>query len=300
MSLRSDIRAKSKLLNREYLLPAVEKLERGVYKLVRGLLGQFATERGRLLATNENRFTLLRLDTPLLNFLGVEMGSLVPDYVEDFDELERLNRAIYSGLLTPAEAATLSRLNFSAERTYLRDEVIRSLTSLEGLRTNVVLPVRKILYRGITFRTPIREIESQLRTEILSKDSSSRLLRYSRQVTQDAVSQFDGAINDRIRDDLQLDGIVYVGSLIKTSRSNCRELVQGSGRFGDLAVEPGMYRVADLPKIVDRARGRSGWNEACTPETFAQFRGGWGCRHECYYIRLENEESRSAIKKAYD
>ncbi|CAH1002684.1 hypothetical protein LEM8419_03556 [Neolewinella maritima] len=305
MPLKDDTTRKFKLVNAatDVFLSAIQRAERFVYGYVRDFLDTLPRESGRLVSGPVNLAQLNRLESPLLNFLAGRdgIGSALPDYLQNFDEVERLNRAIYSGYLPAEDALRISRMAFTPERTFLVDSVTQGVTERAALRINLVNPIRKVLYAGITFRQPIKTVQANLRDELVTQaGSSSRLLRYTRQITQDAISQFDGAINDRIRDDLELDGMYYVGSLIKTSRDNCEELVRGSGRFADLAIKPGLFRVKDIPKIVDRAKGRSGWNEACTAETFAQFRGGYGCRHETYYVRLDDEVGTEKLIKATD
>ncbi len=121
--------------------------------------------------------------------------------------------------------------------------------------------------------------------------------RYAGQVATDSLNGYDGAVNDVIRDSFQLDGFRYVGSLIDDSRQNCIELVNGSGEFEKFAIRPGTYRTEDLQAIIDIAKYRPGWNPATTTQTFAQYRGGYRCRHQVIYFRLKPEENEKVKKQ---
>lgn len=289
---------KSEILDKatETFLSNVRKVEKAVWRFFRELLAKLDRTGGKIDNSNYNLDLLLSLDRDLVGVFTEGSKASLSKYLANFDRIEQLNRLMYRGFLSQDMASRVSRLVFSVERTILVDNVTRGLTAPALIRDQMIQPLRKLLYQGIVFSQPIQVLRSNLRKEILTQEGSkSKLLRYTQQISQDAISQFDGAINDRIRDEVGLDGFYYIGSLIRSSRANCNELVTGTGRFKHLAVEPGLYRTADLPEIISLARGRSGWNENTTPETFAQYRGGYSCRHEVVYVPLEDEE---AVEKA--
>ena len=65
-------------------------------------------------------------------------------------------------------------------------------------------------------------------------------------------------------------------------------MVNSTGKLKQFEVRKGLYRVADLEeiiKVLQKGRG-SGWNPLTTPETWAQYRGGFGCRHAVYFLPL--------------
>lgn len=290
--MNKPLKRKSKITDTatDGFLSRIKRVERKVYKFLNDLVGSLNRTNGKIDNDAANRRLLLGLESGLLDEIRLALSEPLPAYLENFDEVEKLNRLIYDEVLTESEAVRVSRMVFDTERIFLVDNVTAGLTSPDLIRANLVQPIRNVLYQGIVFRQPINKLQENLRREILTTDGSkSGILRYTRQITQDAISQFDGAINDRIRDEIGLEGMRYVGSIIATTRSNCSELVTGSGRFKALAVEPGLYRVSDLDKIVELARGRSGFNPATTAQTFAQYRGGFGCRHEVIYVHLEDD-----------
>ena len=79
-----------------------------------------------------------------------------------------------------------------------------------------------------------------------------------------------------------MDGILYVGSLVKDSRPQCKRWVnyKEHGQTGLLAVK-------DLNREIAWAYANGkGMIPGTTTETFRQFRGGFNCRHEAYPVRL--------------
>lgn len=282
----------------DVFLDSIARIERAVWKRIKGIIELLDRDNGKVVNNDYNQRLLFSLDRDLLGIATGALNDQLSPYLQNFDEVERLNQDIYGGFLSPNEAAIVSRMNFSAERTFLADEVTRSLTEPAMIRAQIIQPIRRILYAGITFNQPLSAIQANLRREILTNEGSrSKILRYTRQISQDAISQFDGAINDRIRDEIGADGFYYIGSIIKTTRSNCREMVTGGGRFASYAIEPGLFAVKDLKNIIAEAKGRSGWNDNCTPETFAQYRGGYGCRHEVIYVPLSDEQAKKTLAK---
>ncbi|MEM9526082.1 MAG: hypothetical protein AAGA31_05695 [Bacteroidota bacterium] len=293
------LKEKPRLLSKatDNFISNVKKVERTVWRFVREFVDGLNRTNGMVDNDSFNESRLLSIDVDLIGAYAEGLSAYLPEYLANFDDVERLNKLLYEGFLSPEEAARASRLVFPVERTILVDGITQRLTSRGVIRARFVQPIREILYNGIVFSQPINVLQDNLRREITSSQGSSDLLKYTRQISQDAISQFDGAINDRIRDHLGLDGFYYVGSLIEGSRDNCRELVNGTGRFADFAIEPGLYRVSDLKAIINLAKGRSGWNPATTPQTFAQYRGGYGCRHEVIYVNLTDEQSLRTLKK---
>lgn len=282
----------------------VKRIEKKFFKAINDFIDSLRIDKGIVRATADNRRKILALDNKLLNILlnaGFEGG--VSDYVKNFDEIERLNRLTYEFGFSGDDIGRLARMDFSQERLFLIDDITTALTNKAVLRVNVVKPVRDVLFQSIVLERTKKETVDLLREEILSNDgSNSRLLRYTKQIASDALTQFDGALNDQIRDQFALDGFTYSGSVVKATRQNCYDLVNGSGKYADLAIRKGTYKVADIDKIIARAKRceihhstrkndcGAGWIAGTTPATFGRNRGGYNCRHTVTYFRLLDED----------
>lgn len=300
MPLKKNRKKKTKIIETaaDIFFTKVKQVERRLWQFLDPLMATLNRKGGRFENDDFNRGRLMTVEPELLSILmGPEgIGGDLPRYLENFDEVERYNRLIYEDVLSESMAARLSRLTFASERTFLVDDLTRAFTSTDMITQNLVVPIRRVLYSGIQFRQRVNDVAANLRAEVLTTSAgNSKVLRYARQIAQDAITQFDGAINDRIRDDLDLDGISYLGAIILDSRYNCVHLVNGTEIFADLAIAPGIYAVKDIPEIVTRASRNPGWNHRCTAETFGQYRGGFNCNHEVIYFLLDDEQAQKRV-----
>lgn len=312
--VKKNVDKKVSLLDRasDLFITKIKQIEKRVFSLVNSLLKDFTTENGRFRNISANRRKLISLDNAILSILNeARLGAEVSVYLKNFDEIERLNRLIYEGFLDATDIGTLSRMGFDLQRLDIIEQVVLGLTNPNVLKVNVANPIRKFIIQSVAMERGVAETEKLLRQSIISTEGqSSEMLRYVRTITQDAVSQYDGALNDAIRDELELDGFAYVGSVVKATRQNCFDMVRGTGKYKEFAIHKGVYRVADIPKIIERARrceihhstGKndcgSGFNAAVTPQTFATYRMGYGCRHTVLYIRLIDSDVPEAVKNA--
>ncbi|MGV6816112.1 MAG: hypothetical protein ACWA44_02445 [Thiotrichales bacterium] len=307
--LKENIDKKVTLLDKavDVFYAKILQVERRIMRLLGPYLDRFESEDGKLRNISANRRRLLSLDNAILKILGkANLSDEVARFLKNFDEIERLNRLIYEEYLPPSDIDKLVRLNFDLQKLDIIEAVTIGLTDPTVVRANIIKPIRSLIIQSVARERSVKELNELLRDEIISRQgSNSTLLRYTRQISQDAISQYDGALNDGIRDELGLDGFFYLGTVIKTTRQNCFDLVRGTGKYADLAIRPGAYRVADIPEIIARAPRctvhhssarrdcGSGFNPVVTPETFGQYRMGWGCRHPITYFRLlENDVPR--------
>src|SRR5690606_11463950 len=113
-----------------------------------------------------------------------------------------------------------------------------------------------------------------------------KLLRYARQVSSDAITQFNANYINLISDDLGLKHYYYKGTKVDDSRSLCRDL---AGKY---------FKEEDLRSIIQR-RSASGWGgmiPGTNWATFPRYRGGYNCRH--YLIPVSKELYEAYVKQA--
>jgi len=274
-------------------LDGIESLEIAIYSKILDILRSFAQEEGRIIAKGSNAALFDRLKRQILKV--IRESTFVPKvnkFLTSFDKVEKMNRSIYERIL-----GTKVRTDLSLEKLTVIEKVTDSLLNQSSLNANFINPIRKTLTDAVRFNQTFAEAEENLKRAVKGTDKGGLLRRYAGQVVTDSINGFDGAINDVIRDAYQLDGFRYVGSLIKDSRLNCIELINGSGAFEKFAIRPGSYRVKDTEKIIAIAENRPGWNPETTVNTFGQFRCGYRCRHQIFYFRLKPEENQLVENK---
>jgi hypothetical protein len=278
-------------------LKGIEGTEKALFAALLKLLRQFSNKGGRFVKDRATNALILKLKREILQTIRRSTYlTKIEDYLTNFDEVERLNRLTYS--------QTLQReinLSLNAQKKLAIEELTDALTGQSALNSNFVNPIRKMMLNAVALGQTLEETEENLRRFVRGNNQQlGRFRAYTGQVARDALNGWDGLVNDTIRDRYDLDGFMYVGSIVRDSRPNCVHLVSGSGQFSDLSIRPGVFAVSDIPKIISRARGGKGFNPNVTPETFAQYRMGYNCRHQIIYIRLTDEEMLTRLEKLAD
>jgi hypothetical protein len=146
-----------------------------------------------------------------------------------------------------------------------------------GVNANFVEPVRQGLFQNIAAGTTKSDLEQYLTNYILGNPNVDGLYsRYVKQVSRDALNQFDGQVNSRIAEEFDLDAFRYVGSLIDDSRSQCIRWVKKR-----------ILQKSELDsEIAWSFNNGSGMIAGTNSENFAVFRGGYNCRHSAIPFKL--------------
>lgn len=297
MSLHNDIRKKIRLLQADdRLVSQMKSIEAEIMDAISSILRRYSIK-GSLAYDGSETKLFSELRQTMSRILdGVQYKDAVQNYLPNFDEVENNALKVF-GKVLPFD---IGRLPLSVERKFLIEEITSSLLNAQSIKSNVARPVQRILFRNITYGSSLFEAEEQLRKFIMGDKGNGYLSRYVSQIARDTISQYEGLINQKVFEAYEddLDGFVYAGNLMQTSRENCIELVTGTGRFSDLAIEPAMYRTEDIPEIINRAQNRSGWIPGTNKANFFQNRGGYNCGHTCIPVVLESEGARELSRVA--
>jgi len=132
----------------------------------------------------------------------------------------------------------------------------------------------KILSRAILTGRSLRDTQQDLQDAF--GDSMSGIVTL---ISRDGLYGYDGATNDQIRAAYGLNAYRYVGSIVADSRPHCRRWVHERELTREY-LEP---RIAAL----HAARNPDGFRPQTRWENFAQYRGGWNCRHQAIPVRLK-------------
>lgn len=221
-----------------------------------------------------------------------KMPKTTETFLTNFDELEQINTGIYGQIV----GSSFQLPNTSVYRRQLTNFVVSQLADIGVLQKTYGNEISQIIFETVNLGVPVGNGEERIRDFIMGADrKGGQLAGRAAQIARDTVAGYDGYIQEQILKKYNFDGFFYLGSIIDTSRENCIEMLQGTGRFAQFAVKPGLYRVEDKQKIINAGRGRSGFNDAVTPEIFAVIRFGWNCRHSVLYTRLSKDEINSQI-----
>jgi hypothetical protein len=257
----------------ERLLSATRQAERLVYDEVMKLLDTLDISGGKISSTAKAEEFLLSLEAKIAAALrkgGYSAG--VSEFVRSFDELNENIRDLH-------EKVNGKYIATGQIKTAARVEIANTLERLtgSGLAKDFVAPIRQSLYRNVLFGSPVSEVERSIRSYIVtSEQADSKLMRYVKQAARDSVSQYDGSLQQQIAQELNLNALRYVGSLITDSRAQCRKWVEMGIIPFDILKEEIAWALRNGTYKGLRAAGMI---PETTVATFLIYRGGWHCRH---------------------
>jgi len=233
---------------------------------------RFVFDDGNVLLTNQVEKIILDA------IQGSTYPKDVNEFLRNFETLKQFNLDIHQSVndLSPDE---LSELINPVQRATV-EQTLQGLTG-SGVSTNFIEPIRTGIFQNIVAGSTKSDLEAYLKRYILgTPEVDGTLSRYVKQVSRDALNQFDGQVNAKIANQFGLDAYRYVGSLIEDSRPQCRRWVA-----------MGLIQTKDLPdEIAWMNANGTGAIPGTSPETFSIYRGGYNCRHSAIPFKLTKSQ----------
>jgi hypothetical protein len=321
MALQDLVLEKLRLIDESEaaFLKELSGVEADVLRTIRSTLDEMDREAGRLVLNARNRRLLVKLSTDLDKVLAQKMKAPIQEYLTTFDRLDSLNTEMFRELGIRSISPQISTV-----RLLTVDLISDKVTNFKNLGPEIAQPIKQILGKNLLTGATFRDAELELKTFIQTTVDVASLQggtdlghvnRWAKQITRDALSQYDGAVKQKIQEDLQMDSFRYVGTIKETTRSNCRHMLtlaptvtepQGSGknrklvqtpnRFSSLRQDDGGYRIADIPTIINLSQGGGGWIPGTTPENYFINRGGYNCRHEVIPYIYNSRKAQRALR----
>lgn len=210
--------------------------------------------------------------------------AALDDFYLAFGDIARANKQVHKDL----NGINVKSNIITTAKSFAIQETTRNMEGA-GLNQAFINPIKDALRKRVSFGASLSDTIKALKGNLLtSTERQGALKRYAIQISRDALGQFEGELNEAIRVEYDLDGILYVGSLVKDSRWQCERWVnftkngkRGLLRFDELT---GEIRIAE--------NQGSGMIPNTTPESFQQNRGGYNCRHTAYPVRLANYQKK--------
>lgn len=250
------------------LQSAILDAEPIIYDELIKILNTLNISGGKLETNSETENFLMSMDSKIYNALKkADYNSSVLKYTKNFNGIAKNVQDLHSKF--NGVNITQSQIN-----PFLKIEVNNTIDKLtgSGMAKDFINPIRESLYRNIMLGADVVEVEKTLRDfTITNANGDSKLMRYVKQTSRDAIQQFDGTIQANIAKELGLNAKRYVGSLIRDSRQQCVRWIEK---------ENGLLLVSELADEIRWAfNNGSGMNPNTTVDTFDIFRGGYNCRH---------------------
>lgn len=207
--------------------------------------------------------------------------------------------------LTSLINESLDNLDFTSEKKFIINEISEALATPESFKVNILGDVRRIIAKRILLQSSIADLKEELKASLTaSQQNAGTLGRYVGQVTKDAVYQYQGRINQAIKQKFGLDAYNYIGSLMKTSRPQCRKWIEEYSGVLLIDTKPETNKVGYLPDEVKWAKENgSGYGTKGKPyyldltvENFPTIRGGYNCNHKAIPFRMSERQMSRVVK----
>lgn len=281
-------------------LDSIRSTETSLWSAFLKIINDFTVKDGRIQKDESSTRTLANISRKTRDAIREStLPKKVDLFLPKFDQVDELSRGIYGDIVGEGFIAADTRV---AKRQAI-NIVVKSLKDIKGLETQYLLPLQRQMFHAIETNMPFTQAVDLLRNYVRGETKSGgHLARYARQVSTDLLNGYSGFVDWQMAKENGLDGFYYSGSLIKTSRQTCIDLVEGTGEFADLSINGSLYPVEVIPEIVKRSKDNPGWRPETTAETFAIHRGGYNCRHNLIFVPLTRSDKArlEEIQKSLD
>lgn len=158
----------------------------------------------------------------------------------------------------------------------LRNQTIADLETYllnDGLESQIKTPLLNILNQNVNTSARFTDMLKQVEEAIIgSKELDGQLLRYSKQITTDAVFNYSRAYQQAITSDLGLDTYLYAGGLTAEGKYSGGSRDFCIARVGNKFTHKQIEKMASLTW--------QGKRRGTTASTIFTFAGGYNCRHQ--------------------
>lgn len=231
-----------------------------------------ATSNIKVLATLKSRLEKIMLNP---NYI-----DSVKQYLKSFNQVVQLQNDYFKEIESKFKPPKLT----DEIKKQAIGSVAKQLTET-GLGANVVDKIQDILRKAITSGSGYTSLTKQLTDFLIdNKSGDGQLVKYTKQITTDAINQFSGQYTQLISSDLGFEWFRYSGSNIETTRPFCLA-----------CTERKWFHISELPEVLkgqfDEFRKYDGTinkktelPEGMIPGTdisnFQIYTGGYNCMHK--------------------
>lgn len=162
--------------------------------------------------------------------------------------------------------------SFTVDAQYLKSlqkssiSTIESLLANDGLESQLKRPLMEILNQNVNSGASFSDMLTQIRQFITGNaDAEGKLLRYSKQISRDALFNFSSAMQEAISEKAGLEYYLYSGGLMAESRDFC---ISHAGNY---------YHKKEVEKWASQSW--QGKRPGTTSSTIFIYRAGFNCTH---------------------
>jgi hypothetical protein len=218
----------------------------------------------------------------------------IEKYLDKYDLIDKLNTEWYA-----ENKLRIDRVIADSEiLKEIKLQTFDNLLSKEAIDVNLVKPIVQQLRKDIILGSTYESAKQNLQTLVVDNELINR---YAGQIATDALNQYDGELNNQVKEKFNLTKFYYIGSEIETSRPFCRHMKEKKEwTIDELKVALKEYCPNGIPSEKTEtiettdAKGKSvkrsvkkggGMIEGTNVDNFSMLRGGYQCRHRVQWIK---------------
>ena len=211
--------------------------------------------------------------------------NLKQQYFTQFKDISNtftrtLSEKVYQNTLLGSEFTVLEK--------ELRQSINGIYSSSNDPRMNRLVDYIKRNKHDSSKATLVDKAVKTLQTKLGADRAGNNMKRYAGQLLNDSLRDFDATLNFNKAKDAGLTYVKYYGDIIPTTRSLCRNMINGVyDRSGK-----GIYTIDDITRIWNS----NSWSGKKSGTPMIN-RGGYNCRHQFSYVNPDWYEDEEEVLK---
>lgn len=262
----------------------IPKIQKDIFADIQDELKRLDTSNGKIKTTVANLKIVTSIKNKLLRLiLTPEYKKEVKDFIQAFNDVTKLQNQYWQSV----EKEFKPRALLQEIKTQAISDTVKSLTA-SGIGATIQEQISGILRTNITTGGSYSDLNDQLRESLVNTKTDGVLLKYTKQITTDAINQYSAQYTQTVSNDLGFEWFAYQGSDIKTTRPFCDAMTDFRyfhiTEIPDLLAAKDLYYMKDGKKtkvpIYEKTGLPHGMIPGTNPANFQINRGGYNCGHQ--------------------
>lgn len=270
----------------------IPRIQREIYNDIQDQLRRLDTKDGKIKTTVANLRIINSIKQKMLKLiLTPEYVKSVKEFTAAFKEITVMQNQYWQEVETSFKPNALLK----EIRTQAIQDTIKNLTA-SGIGSTISDQVSSILRTNITTGGSLAQMTKQLSEKLLNTSTDGVLQKYTRQITSDAINQYNAQYTQTVSSDLGFEWFAWQGSEIVTSRPFCQAMVEHN-RYFHISQIPNLLKGLDAlgnkleytdnrtdetkkVELYSKTKLPYGFIPGTNPANFFVNRGGFSCGHQ--------------------
>lgn len=262
----------------------IPKIQKDIFADIQEQIKRLDTNNGKIKPTVANIKIITSIKNKMLRLiLTPEYKKEVKDFAAAFNDVTKLQNQYWQA----AEKTFKPRALLKQIRIQAISDTVKSLTA-SGIGSTIQEQISDILRTNITTGGSYASLNDQLRESLVNTKTDGLLMKYTKQITTDALNQYSAQYTQTVSSDLGFEFFAYQGSDIKTTRPFCDAMTDI--RYFHVTEIPRLLKAENMYYIKDGKKTKVGIYEktglpngmipGTNPSNFQINRGGYNCGHQ--------------------